>query len=163
MIIKLNEQTVEEHKNEAVIAIHAESLEDIKGIIAKDSLSNDDKVHLIESRFIIEKAEMKELDEKIESLSELEAFLKKIFSESDERCADCNCERADVPEGQLTIFELLGAESGPWEPGVPFGEEETEEQPVSGKVVLEGLDDLPAGMVESLQELTGALQSVLGK
>jgi len=70
-----------------------DSLNGVKDIIESNDFSNDEIIHLIQSQFIVENAEMKQLDQEIQNLPSIEAFFKDHLGQ---------------PEGQMTIFEFIG-------------------------------------------------------
>lgn len=109
MPLLINNQTIEEIERDSRSKIQQESLEDIEGVLGTGELTNDEKVHLIESCFIMKRVEQKQLDEKIEELNHAETFLREKLGGGAVRCADCDgsCE-TDVPDGQLDMFEVMG-------------------------------------------------------
>lgn len=107
-MLLINNQTTNEHAANSRIHIQLDSLNGVKDIIASNEFSNDEKIHLIQSQFIVENAEMKQLDQEIKDLASIEAF---FGGHLEDRCTTCDgsCEQ-DVPEGQMTIFEFIAAE-----------------------------------------------------
>jgi hypothetical protein len=117
--------TIEEYAAESLSQIQLESLSDVKDILGSKEATNDEKIHLIESRFIIEKMETKNLEREIKKLETIESTLNEQMSSSDFRCADCDgsCEN-DAPDGQLTIFDFLEAATNPGDE--PSSEDQSE-------------------------------------
>lgn len=105
-MLLINNQTTNEHAANSRIHIQLDSLNGVKDIIASNEFSNDEKIHLIQSQFIVENAEMKQLDQEIKDLASIEAF---FGGHLEDRCTTCDgsCEQ-DVPEGQMTIFDFIG-------------------------------------------------------
>lgn len=102
--------TIEEHAAERLNTIQLESLSDVKDILESEYGTNDEKIHLIKSRFIIEKHETKDLEQEIKGLKAIESAIDEQMDQADVRCADCDgsCEN-DAPDGQLTIFDFINA------------------------------------------------------
>lgn len=133
LIIK---QTIEESASEARTDIQLETLNVVKDILASPAFSSDEKIHLIESRFIVEKAEIAELDEEMENIGTL-------FGEGAACCSSCE---AEAPIDQMSIFEFLGANSIP--------EEKTEETVTN---------EVPEEVIAFMQELASVLHAAFGK
>ncbi|MGX1266614.1 hypothetical protein RKD55_004558 [Rossellomorea marisflavi] len=102
--------TIEEHAVERLNNIQLESLSDVKDILESKYGTSDEKIHLIKSRFIIEKHETKDLEQEIKEFKGMEATINEQMEQVEAYCADCDgsCEN-DAPDGQLTIFDFIDA------------------------------------------------------
>ncbi|MGX1195737.1 hypothetical protein [Metabacillus sp. SLBN-84] len=133
-MIQMTVQSIKEHEAESLSAIESSTLTDIKGIIGAVSFTNNEKIHLIESRLIIEKSERSELAAEMNDLRKLEAIIQSTVGR--EKPGD-----SDAPYGQLTIFDFLGTE--------------TEEDPSE--------KDVPEEIQVAVKEFMGFLQATFGK
>lgn len=145
--------TIEEYAAESLSQIQLESLSDVKDIIGSKEATNDEKIHLIESRFIIEKMETKNLEREIKKLENIQSTIQGQMDSSDFRCADCDgsCEN-DAPDGQLTIFDFLEVETSPGEQ--PSSKDQAEK---------DNAKKLPDEVVALMQDVAQTLQAVFAK
>lgn len=141
----ISKQKLEDSAIEARTYIQLDSLNIVKDILASTAFTNDEKVHLIESRFIVEKAEMAELDEEVENTGATGTLFGENLSEGSTYCTAGDTE-PDVPVGQMTLFEFLGANA--------FPEEKTAETIKN---------EVPEEIVAFMQELTSVLHAAFGK
>jgi hypothetical protein len=149
----LRTMTINEHAAESLSEIQLESLGDIKDILGSKEATNDEKIHLIESRLIIEKMETKNLEREIKKLKAIEASIIEEMGEADFRCADCDgsCEN-DAPEGQLTIFDFLDPAKNP--DSEPSSEHRSKQA---------GADAIPEEVLAIIQGVTQTIRTVLSK
>lgn len=145
--------TVKEYAAVSLSEIQQESLSDVKDILSSKEATNDEKIHLIESRFIIEKMETKNLEREIKKLETIEASISEQMGQADHRCADCDgsCEN-DTPDGQLTIFDFLDTAAN------PDGEPSSLDQAKKGDV-----NKLPDEVLAVIQGVTQTLRTALSK
>jgi len=113
-LLLIDNQTINQHKDHLRIQIQLENLNAVKDIIKSNEFSNEEKIHLIQSQFILETAEMKQLDQEIKDLTTIEAFFADHLEHPESLCGMCDdrCE-LDAPEGQMTIFDFMTFEPVP--------------------------------------------------
>lgn len=149
----VNTQTINENAAELRMHIQLDSLNGVKDIIESDDFTNDEKVHLIKSQFIIENAEMKQLDHEMKELQAMGDFMKTHLGNPCAMC-DGSCEQ-DAPEGQMTIFDFLGEEpsENPFEARLK-GSEGLSEVPkeVLGTIRVLPIEVLPSAVLARLQK-----------
>lgn len=152
-MLLVNTQTIKENAAELRMHIQLDSLNGVKDIIESDEFTNDEKVHLIKSQFIIENAEMKQLDHEIKELQTMENFINTHLGNPCVMC-DGSCEQ-ETPEGQMTIFDFLG--EGPSEnplASLPNGSEARSDVPkeLIGTIKVLPIEVLASAVLATLQK-----------
>ena len=162
------DQTIKAYENEKRTQILLGTLNDVKSIMQSKEFTNDEKAHLIESTFIVEKAELNQLEDNIEVAN---GFVQPMYCNQ----SNCACESSDAPEGQLTIFDFIGQiadsfeESFKWDEGNPFGSSQSSEEKdmtesEAVNAIFNGLpDEIADGVKTLVSEFADALQSAVKK
>lgn len=157
-MLSSNNQTIKENAAALRLHIQLDSLNAVKEIIESTDFSNDEKVHLIQSQFIVENAELKQIDEEIENLDSIEAFFLQHLGHPEARCATCDgsCEQQAAPEGQMTIFDFLVPEPAVFMgPVNPFANVPDPSEPPN-----EPLNQVPSDLSKELVAAIGAMQEL---
>lgn len=161
-MLTINHQAIKENAAAVRLQIQLDSLEAVKGIVESQDFSNDEKIHLIQSQFIVENAELKQIDEDIENLDSIGAFFMQHPGHPEARCAACDgsCEQEAAPEGQMSIFDFLVPQAGGFmnPPVNPFANIPGPSEPPNAPNGL--ANQVPSDLSKELVAAIGAMQEL---